>query len=661
MRTFIRHWYFLLMLAGAAMPAGVRAQNAWINEVHYDNSGTDTLEMIEVAVENPGFYSLSQFSVVLYNGNGGAVYGTRTLATYTAGSTYGNYTLYYFMYPKDGVQNGEPDGIALAYDGSLIPGQFLSYEGSFTGVGGVAAGITSIDIGVEETGNTPVGHSLQLSGTGAAYSGFIWQPPAAYTPGTLNNGQVIQSPGIGNPSDFNALTYSQTQINLGWNLNSSGNDVLVAWNDSNNFGTPAGSYSEDDPIAGGGTVLYKGPGTYYFHTGLATATQYYYKAWSVTSSNSYSAGVTDSAVTQFTEPTNHPNGLVAASNGPTRITVSWTDSDAPSYLVKGSNTGYGGIVAPLDGIPEADAKLVENVPASVQQHQFSGLTPNTQYFFKIFPYHGSGTGTNYKTDGNVPQTYAFTDSLRIGLLISEVADPADSSLAKFVEIHNAGTTNVNLSDIPVFLNRQTNGNPSLWSFLQLNGTLAPGEEFVVAHASNSTDTVKFASAFGFQANAYSDLVTGNGNDGYFLSIDGNYSTGYIFDSFGAKNQNGTGQAWEYTDKKAVRKRNIASPNASWTASEWFILADQANAADMTPGFHKGDVIWQGYSSSIWNEKGPNWSSPYGYIPDAGCNVTIPDATTDPVVNRPGAINAIQLQSGSVLSISPTGSLFILGP
>jgi hypothetical protein len=351
---------------------------------------------------------------------------------------------------------------------------------------------------------------------------------------------------------------------------------------------------------------------------------------------------------------------VAVSNGPTRITVSWTDSDAPNYLVKGSGAGYNAIVTPVDGTAEADGHLVKNVTASVQQHQFTSLTPGTQYFFKIFPYNGSASGINYKTSGNVPQTYAFTDSLRIGLLISEVADPADSSLAKFVEIHNAGSTSLNFSDIPIFLNRQTNGNPSLWSSLQLSGTLAPGSQMVVAHATNSTDTVKFLNAYGFQANAYSDLVNGNGNDGYFLSIDGNYSNGYIFDSFGVKNQNGTGQPWDYTDKKAVRIRNIASPNVSWTASEWFLPADQANSADMTPGFHKGDVTWLGYSSSNWNEKGPNWSSPFGYIPDAGCNVTIPYSPLYPTVSRPAAVNDVHLQGGSALNISGSGSLQVVG-
>jgi hypothetical protein len=82
---------------------------------------------------------------------------------------------------------------------------------------------------------------------------------------------------------------------------------------------------------------------------------------------------------------------------------------------------------------------------------------------------------------------------------------------------------------------------------------------------------------------------------------------------------------------------------------------------MTPGFHRGDVTWQGSSSSNWNEKGPNWNSPYGYIPDASCNVILPNVAQYPLVARPSACNELLIQSGSALSISPTGVLLIVGP
>ena len=183
------------------------SQNAWINEIHYDNVATDVNEFIEVAIENPGNYSLSSFSVVLYNGNNGQSYDTKTLDQYTAGASFNGFTLYYFMYPENGIQNGESDGMALAYDGNLIPGQFLSYEGTLTAADGPANGLLSVDIGVSEIGQ-PEGLSLQLSGSGAQYSEFAWQPSAAATTGQLNNDQSLGGPiGIAELNTSGILIY----------------------------------------------------------------------------------------------------------------------------------------------------------------------------------------------------------------------------------------------------------------------------------------------------------------------------------------------------------------------------------------------------------------------------------------------------------------------
>jgi len=60
-------------------PAQAQAGTAvFINEIHYDNAGTDTGEAIEVA--GPADTDLSGWSLVSYNGNGGAVYKTVALS-----------------------------------------------------------------------------------------------------------------------------------------------------------------------------------------------------------------------------------------------------------------------------------------------------------------------------------------------------------------------------------------------------------------------------------------------------------------------------------------------------------------------------------------------------------------------------------------------------
>ncbi len=177
-----------------------QAPNAWINEFHYDNSGTDAGEFVEIVIENAALYTLSDFRVNLYNGSNGEYYESKTVDNFTVGTTVGNYTFYYWEVP--GIQNG-PDGIALSYQGTLISGQFLSYEGSFTATNGPANNVTSTDVGVSESSLTSVGYSLQLSGNGTQYSDFIWQNPATATKGSPNTDQLFANTGNTPPSITN--------------------------------------------------------------------------------------------------------------------------------------------------------------------------------------------------------------------------------------------------------------------------------------------------------------------------------------------------------------------------------------------------------------------------------------------------------------------------
>ncbi|HDO26916.1 MAG TPA: DUF5017 domain-containing protein, partial [Bacteroidetes bacterium] len=187
--------------------------NAWINEFHYDNIGTDVGEFVEIVIENPGDYTLSDFQLDLYNGNNGASYDTKTADLFTVGTTDGNYTFYYYDYPANGIQNGAPDGLALSYQGILITGQFLSYEGSFTATDGPANGETSIDIGVSESNSTTqIGESLQLKGGGDSYDLFTWQDPAAETKGSLNNKQYL-----GNYTTWTGNTDNDWATSTNWN------------------------------------------------------------------------------------------------------------------------------------------------------------------------------------------------------------------------------------------------------------------------------------------------------------------------------------------------------------------------------------------------------------------------------------------------------------
>ena len=166
----------------------------FVNELHYDNTSTDVNEAIEIA--GPAGTDLSGWNIVLYNGANGLTYDTNTLSGIIPNQQSGFGTLT-FNYPSNGIQNGAPDGIALVDNLNNVV-QFLSYEGDFTAVDGIASGLISTNIGVTEGSSTPIGYSLQLSGTGTFYENFHWMDypiPNPNTFGDINTNQTFGTDG----------------------------------------------------------------------------------------------------------------------------------------------------------------------------------------------------------------------------------------------------------------------------------------------------------------------------------------------------------------------------------------------------------------------------------------------------------------------------------
>lgn len=318
--------------------AGI-SQNAWINEIHYDNAGADVGEFIEVVIENAGNYTLSNFSVVLYNGNNGNSYDTKTLDQFTAGAVSGNFSIFYFTFPQDGIQNGAPDGMCLAYQSALISGQWLSYEGTMTANDGPAAGLLSVDIGVSETNTTPVGQSLQLSGTGTAYGAFTWQPPAGSTPGQLNNDQSFGGAPLPEPSNYPTAFASSPDnitIALTW-TDATGAQLpskyLIKVSDQDNITAPTdGTPVADDIVLSDGTGAFNvnyGLETYTFYH-LDGETQYFFKIYPYTNAGAninYKTDGTAPSTSATTEPVINQNTFESNSfNDWTAYTVA-SDKD----------------------------------------------------------------------------------------------------------------------------------------------------------------------------------------------------------------------------------------------------------------------------------------------------------------------------------------------
>lgn len=189
-----------LVAAGVAAPittAEAQTSVPRITEIHYDNVGTDVGEAIEVFA--PPGVDLTNYSLVLYNGANGAVYGTTALS---------GTGVQVFAYPSNGIQNGSPDGVALVDPAGTVL-EFLSYEGTFTGVGGPAGGIVTADIGVTEEGTTPEGFSLQL------VSG-VWTGPSQNTFGSYDGaGPVDPPPPAGGDVHISEIHYDNDGADTG--------------------------------------------------------------------------------------------------------------------------------------------------------------------------------------------------------------------------------------------------------------------------------------------------------------------------------------------------------------------------------------------------------------------------------------------------------------
>ncbi len=188
-------------VAAAVVTATASADHIWINEFHYDNAGADVGEFVEVALRTPNAsgFTASDYVIELYNGSGGAMYGSAvnltadtTPTSFPVAGSASMITLYDLAI--SGIQNGSPDGIALVNATNGTVEQFLSYEGTFTATSGTASGLTSTDVGVAEAGDTPIGSALAASGSGDDAddfdaSSFIFTTSG--TPGGINDGQTF--------------------------------------------------------------------------------------------------------------------------------------------------------------------------------------------------------------------------------------------------------------------------------------------------------------------------------------------------------------------------------------------------------------------------------------------------------------------------------------
>ena len=132
----------LTILSALCLTASFSTQASLIiNEVDYDQLGTDTAEFIELYNTGTSSLSLDGFALDLINGNTGSAYRNIDLSGFSvAASDYfvvcnANGTVancdFAFTSSSSWLQNGAPDGIALYDNNTLIDS--MTYEGEIVG------------------------------------------------------------------------------------------------------------------------------------------------------------------------------------------------------------------------------------------------------------------------------------------------------------------------------------------------------------------------------------------------------------------------------------------------------------------------------------------------------------------------------------------------
>ena len=173
-----------------------------INEVDYDQPGTDTAEFVEIYNGTGAPVNLAGHALVLVNGSNNAVYGTIDLApagTLSAGQylVVGNAAV---AVPAGALkintattmQNGSPDGVALVDTAAGVLVDALSYEGSITTVTISSVGMVSLVEGtalpaaIEDSGTAPGSLCRLPDGADTNDAAADWAFTATSTPGAAN-------------------------------------------------------------------------------------------------------------------------------------------------------------------------------------------------------------------------------------------------------------------------------------------------------------------------------------------------------------------------------------------------------------------------------------------------------------------------------------------
>ncbi|MCD4833727.1 MAG: Ig-like domain-containing protein [Bacteroidales bacterium] len=214
--------------------------------------------------------------------------------------------------------------------------------------------------------------------------------------------------------DANSNTINAVAVNWGTSSGSLTNPITMT-----NTGGNAYDADSDIPAQTGGTTVYYEIAVAYNTTETKTSEEQSYTVI-------------------LGEPTNQATSLAESDKTNSSITLTWTDADAGTqvpdgYIIKAEAGDGTGIVAPVDGTDETETTFIKKVAHGIQTVDFTGLTENTEYTFKMWSYTNSGIDIDYKLDGTIPEVSVTTPE-------SFVLETFDADLGHWNTYNESGDT-----------------------------------------------------------------------------------------------------------------------------------------------------------------------------------------------------------------------------
>lgn len=258
------------------------------------------------------------------------------------------------------------------------------------------------------TDNTYTGTSLTVLGgywqgsTGANLAAFFDNVTVSLT-SSGNTAPTVTSSA--------ATSIGSTTATLNGNVTSDGGATITERGFV--YKTTAGVTISDNKTTVSGTT-----GSFTLTPTLSAGQQYFFKAYAINSVGTTLSSPELSFYTLSNEPTAHASSFSATANSQTQIELAFsaasTITNAAGYLIL-QRSGAAPTGAPADatsysvGNTIGDGTVAAIISStSSTSAQITSLTAGTQYYFALFPYNGSASTINYKTDGTVPTANATT-------------------------------------------------------------------------------------------------------------------------------------------------------------------------------------------------------------------------------------------------------------